>query len=106
MKVGDRETITYIWRWHECQECGMPAAFRISYLTAGNYRANPASSAYGRDDCTWCSDTETFACKKHVRQLEHNPPDNMSWCASFPLKKYKDMGFYKVKIIKPPHKPE
>ena len=101
MKVGDKETITYKVCWHECQECGMPASFRIAYLVAGNCRGNPASSAYGRDDCSWCSDAEVYACKKHYRILEHTPPNGMSLCSTFPLKIFKHMGFYKVKIATP-----
>ncbi len=98
MKVGDRETITYEWRWHECQECGYPASWRLTFLH-DNARNNPASSAYRHDDCSWCSDEETFACRKHYDLLRHNPPDNMTWCASFPLTRFKHMGFYKEKVV-------
>ena len=94
MRVGEIITEKKIVRWHECQVCGLPAAWRISYLASGNCRVNPASKAYGRDDCSWSSDSEAFACKKHEQQVGSNPPTGMSWCSSFPLKNFKQMGFY------------
>ena len=98
MRVGDIVVTRRQYKWHECQECGLPASFRITFLASGNCRGNPASSAYGRDDCSWCSDAESYACKKHERAVEANAPDGMSGCATFPLKRYKHMGFYLVTI--------
>ncbi len=93
MKVGEIIIERKRVAWHECQVCGMPASWRIAYLVH-NGRSNPASRAYGRDDCSWCSDAETYACKKHQKEVERDAPDEMSWCASFPLKNFKHMGFY------------
>lgn len=45
----------------ECENCGEPAMKRHTFLL-DNARRNPASSAYRRDDCTWCSDAEVFTC--------------------------------------------
>ena len=97
-KVGDIETTTYKWQWRECEVCGLPAYFRLAYLVDGNSRANPASSAYGRDDCSWCSDAEAFSCRKHEPQVRQSPPNGMKWSSTFTLKGYKSMGFYKVNL--------
>ena len=92
MKVGDIVTKTYIRQWHECQICGLPAVWRMTFLYH-NCRTNPASSAYLRDDCSWCSDEEAFACKKHKGEVQLNPPTGMSLCATILLAKFKPMGF-------------
>ena len=76
---------------HECTECGEPADFRHSHLLDGA-RRNPASSAYRRDDCYWCSDAETYSCAKH--ESNRNSPDGHSWCSTFALLKYPHMGLY------------
>ena len=94
MKVGDIITKRQQRKWQECQICGHPASFRITFLVGGNPRGNPASSAYGRDNCSWCSDAEAYACKKHEKTVKADPPSGISWCATFPLKRYKHMGFY------------
>ena len=98
MKVGDIITEKYQMRWQECQVCGLPASWRITYLVNGNCRANPASAAYGRDDCSRSSDAEAYTCKKHRTHVEQDSPSGMSHCASFPLSKYKSMGFYRIKL--------
>lgn len=46
----------------ECCECGEPAHFRHTYLLP-NARHNPDSSAYGKDDCSWCADEERWVCR-------------------------------------------
>ena len=48
----------------ECENCGEPAVYRNTYLSDGatGARRNPASSAYGKDDCTWCCDHDEFLC--------------------------------------------
>jgi transcriptional regulator with XRE-family HTH domain len=66
----------------ECAECGEPAQFRISYLLAGT-RSNKASSAYGRDDISWCSDDETFVCRDHREDRVCNPPSGYVWGGTF-----------------------
>ncbi len=45
-----------------CNLCGKPAHFKHSFLFE-NYRHNNTSSAYGKDDCSWCSDTDVFVCR-------------------------------------------
>ena len=101
MRVGETRTITEVAKWHECEVCGYPAKYRITFLNDGDAgaRRNPGSSAFGRDDCSWCSDHETYACQKHKKQLERKEPSwSYHWCASFPLKEFKHMGFYWKRI--------
>jgi hypothetical protein len=62
----------------ECEQCGEPATKKHTYLLPGA-RRNPASSAYGRDDCSWCSDHEAFTCDD-CRQPR---PDGYEWCSTF-----------------------
>jgi hypothetical protein len=45
----------------ECDECAEPATRRCTFLMP-HYRSNPASSGYGKDDCSYCSDAEVFVC--------------------------------------------
>lgn len=96
-KVGDTETIRYRWDWHECQECGKPAAWQVGYLYE-NARRNPASSGYGKDDISWCSDEKAYACKIHRQKIERACPDGMEWCSSFPLNNFQHLGWYKTKV--------
>ena len=96
-RVGDRETVTYIWEWQECYECGWPAAWRVTFLLP-NCRSNPASSGYGRDDVSWCSDAELYACRKHEGKARREHPNGCGWCSSFPLKTFKHMGFHKRQV--------
>jgi hypothetical protein len=96
-KVGEIETIKYRWNWHECQVCGMPASWEVNYL-AKDGRRNPASSAYGKDDCSWCKDATGYACRKHQTEVERDYPEGMSWASSFSLKSFKHLGFYKTKL--------
>ena len=44
-----------------CDECGEVAVYRQTYLLNGA-RLNHASQAYGKDDCSWCSDKEVNLC--------------------------------------------
>ena len=64
-----------------CEECGEPATRKVTFLL-DNARRNPASSAYGKDDCRWCSDAEAFACETHRHTLK--PPQGHSLCSIFP----------------------
>jgi len=77
---GETVVVTKTRMRHECHICGEPAHFKHSFLLEGA-RRNPASSAYGKDDCSWCSDDELFVCKKHEK--ERTPPDGYSWCSTF-----------------------
>jgi len=91
-KVGDPSRIcAYRWQWRECEECGEPAVYKTTFLLP-NCRANPASSAYRRDDCTYCSDREMFVCEEHqyigIAGLEH--------CSIIPLSRFPYMGWYEI----------
>ena len=62
---GDRRIITQVRARKGCDECGEFAHFKHSFLYEG-MRSNPKSSAYGRDDCSWCSDVDVFTCRECV----------------------------------------
>lgn len=61
INAGDTRTTIEVYCRHECEACGAPAEMRHSFLLP-NPRRNPASSAYGKDDISWCSDGESFTC--------------------------------------------
>ncbi len=65
-----------------CDECGEYATKKHTFLL-DNARSNPASSAYRHDDCSWCSDTEAFACDDCAEKMRRNPPDGYGWCGTF-----------------------
>lgn len=62
----------------ECEECGEPATKRHTYLLP-DARRNPASSGYGGDDISWCSDHEAFTCDS----CPEPRPDGYRWCSTF-----------------------
>jgi len=95
-RVGDIVVRRFRRKWRECR-CGRPAAWRVTYLL-DNCRTNPGSKGYGRDDVSWCSDEEDYACRRCQRKVERDAPPGMGWCASFPLKHHKHMGFYLERI--------
>jgi len=98
MKVGEIKETRQVARWHDCEKCGNPAQFRLTFLL-DNCRSNPGSSAYRHDDCSWCSDLELFLCRKCKGNSERShAPHGYGWCACFPLKNFKHMGFYWVKV--------
>ena len=66
-----------------CGNCGEPAVARHTFLLP-NARRNPASSAYGRDDCSWCSDHEESTCGDCPRPRPR--PDGYEWCSTFTIK--------------------
>lgn len=80
---GEDETKTVVKTRvrHECDECGEPAHFKHTFLLEGA-RSNPASSAYRRDDCSWCEDDCRYVCKEHERH--RTPPDGYVWCSTYP----------------------
>lgn len=67
-----------------CDICGEPAHFRFTYLFGPNPRTNPASSAYHRDDCSFCEDAHAFGCREHQNAYRQLAPENMEWCSTFP----------------------
>lgn len=77
---GERKVVTSELRRQECEECGEPAHYMQTFLLEGT-RNNPASSAYRRDDCSWCEDARVFVCPQH-----QNPPtpDGYVRCSTFP----------------------
>lgn len=77
---GEIETITRKRVRICCDECGELAHYKQTYLLP-NARSNRASSAYGRDDCTWCSDGHYYVCKTCKAPWEH---DGMTQCSTFP----------------------
>jgi hypothetical protein len=78
---GDSETITRVRVRIPCYNCGEPAMYRYTYLL-DNARQNPASSAFGRDDCSWCSDHEEFTCYECTRPTLDGLGDNARFTAS------------------------
>lgn len=76
---GDIQNITRILKRKECELCGEPAEYEETFLLR-NYRFNPASRAYGRDDCSWSKDDSVFVCEQHKGQ---SPPAGMVWCSTF-----------------------
>lgn len=80
---GDEQTVRSLRARRECDVCSNPAHFKVTYLLK-NCRTNPASKAYGRDDCSWCADGEAFACREHVDEVERDCPPGMSLCSIIP----------------------
>lgn len=72
---GDVEVIRRTRVRKACEYCGEPATQRHMYLLQ-NFRSNPASSAYRRDDCSRCSDHDIFTCDN----CRPERPDGMSGC--------------------------
>lgn len=76
----------------ECDECGEPAVYRHTYLLP-DARRNPASSAYRHDDCSWCSDHESFTCKT----CKQPSIDGYGWCSTFTARRGFEHMFLKWK---------
>jgi hypothetical protein len=77
---GEVQTITRVRVRHECEECGEPAHYKQTFLLP-NYRSNPSSRAYGRDDCTWCEDASKYLCPAH---LNRNSLEGYAQGSTFP----------------------
>jgi len=59
---GETEHLSRIKVRKQCEVCGdRPAEYKHTYLLEG-MRNNPASSAYCKDDCSWCEDAAIFTC--------------------------------------------
>ncbi len=97
MIKGQKKIVEYIYTERECEECGEPAQYKLTFLLEGG-RRNPRSSAYGRDDCTWSSDEEKFSCEVHKDSVRRNSPEGMSWCSTFDGKTYPHMVMFWNKI--------
>ena len=61
---GEGKQRTQVRVHRECDHCSEPATHRHTYLLEGT-RSNPASKAYGRDDCSRCVDADAFFCSEH-----------------------------------------
>ena len=91
-REGATETVVKTLTRHECEVCGKPAHYKHTFLLDGA-RRNPASSAYGKDDCTWCEDASRFVCAAH--KSERQAPEGYSWCSTFPAsKRFANMFLY------------
>ena len=92
--IEQTRTIKQVRKRRECQFCEEPATYKLTFLLP-NARNNPASKAYGRDDCSWCSDEAVFVCDKHEKDRRKIASDlGMGWCSSFPYKNFKHMFEY------------
>ncbi len=68
-----------------CDYCGEnPADQKHTYLLPGA-RINPDSAAFGRDDCSWCSDHEAFSCQPCRSRMRTRHPDVEGYgkCSTF-----------------------
>ena len=74
---GETKTVIYKRCRAECDECGEVAHFKHAYLLRGA-RINPRSSAYGKDDCSWCEDTKKYTCKECKRPAL----EGYEWCST------------------------
>ena len=100
MKVGEIITEKYIVKERECEECGEPAKYKHTFLLLGG-RNNPRSSAYGRDDCSYCEDDCRYACEEHKELVRKKPyfSTDMSWCSTFPRNKtFEHLFIYKERV--------
>lgn len=80
---GDTKAVIKTRVRRECDNCGEPATKRLSFCYV-NGRRNPASSMYGRNDCTYCSDHDAYACNECEREVGRVcRPDGMDWSATF-----------------------
>ena len=86
---GETKLVKKTRRRYVCEECGEPATKKHTFLLP-NARSNPASKAYGCDDCTWCSDAEVLTCD----DCRPTTPEGMSRCATFGEKGFPRMLLY------------
>ena len=78
---GTTECVVKTLTRRECEVCGEAAHYKHTFLLE-RARTNPASSAYGKDDCTFCEDERTFVCADH--KSTRAGPDGYWWCSTFP----------------------
>jgi hypothetical protein len=64
-----------------CEICGADAHYKHTWLLDGA-RSNPNSSAYHKDDCSWCEDAATFACRDCTDKI--HAPEGYKMCSVFP----------------------
>lgn len=81
---GETKTVTSRRIRKGCDVCGERADYQVTYLLP-NARRNPASSAYGRDDCSWCSDTIRHYCAECCKHGNRWPEvEGYETCSMFP----------------------
>ena len=91
---GDRKIVEKVRVRRTCDACGAPATRKHTYLNEGSAgaRNNTNSSAYGRDDCSWCSDYDQYLCQEcHKRDVEDDVPQGYKWCATFSIERFPHM---------------
>ena len=94
---GDTKTKTEVCIREECDVCGEPAHYKHTFLY-DRARSNPASAAYGKDDCSWCEDASRFVCREHENDREP-PQQGMGWCSTFPAcERFKHMFLRWVEV--------
>ncbi len=94
---GETNTVVKTRTRRECDGCGEPATHKHTYLDGGpsGARRNPTSSAYGRDDCTWCSDYDQYLCDEcDRRDYEDDVPDGYHWCSTFKVDRMPHLFLY------------
>ena len=84
---GETETITRVRIRICCDNCGEPAHFKYTFLLP-NARSNPASSGYGGDDISRCSDAEQYSCRNKECIREMRRMDGYGWCSMYPANKH------------------
>ena len=94
---GEIRTTTEKQLRYECDVCGEPAHFKHTFLLE-NARIDPLSSAYRKDDCSWCEDACRYVCKEH--QNDREPPSiDLFWCSTFPAtERFKHLFLYWKKV--------
>ena len=83
---GEGATRTQVRVRVECDYCGELATRKQTYLLL-NARSNPASSAFGKDDISRCSDAEEMLCGVHNGE----PPSGHSVCSIFKVERFAHM---------------
>lgn len=82
MEEGATRTIEQVCRKRTCEKCGESATHKLTFLLP-NARTNSASKAYGRDDCTHCSDSDMFVCTEHSKDRDDIARElGMSWAGT------------------------
>lgn len=76
---GEERVIRLVNARRRCEDCDEPAVYKHTFLLP-NARRNASSSAYGRDDCSYCEDACRFVCEAH-KGNRHLPP--FEWCSTF-----------------------
>ena len=99
LKEGDivRRRVTR----RECCVCGEPATRKHTFLLP-NARRNPASSAYRKDDCSWCEDGCEYTCGKHTERDAEKLVPEMKWCTTFQYEGFPHMFLYEKRIEEEP----